>query len=41
MKLTLDQANKMMRDSVGDLDLSGTSITSLPSGLFVAGRIYR
>lgn len=41
MKLTLEQANKMMRDSGGYLCLSGTPITSLPDGLSVGGRIYR
>ena len=36
MKLTLEMAQKMMDDD-GNLDLSGSSITSLPDNLTVGG----
>nr|DAH40013.1 MAG TPA: hypothetical protein [Caudoviricetes sp.] len=36
MKLTLKEAEKMM-DEDGNLDLSGSSITSLPDNLTVGG----
>ncbi len=39
MKLTLEQANKMMRDSGGYLGLRDTPITSLPDGLSVGGSL--
>ena len=37
MKYTLEELQKIMEDSCGDLDLSGTPITSLPEGLTVGG----
>ena len=37
MKLTLEQAEKMMEENGGNLDLSSTQITELPSGLTVGG----
>ena len=37
MKYTLEELQKIMEDSGGDLYLSGTPITSLPEGLTVAG----
>lgn len=40
MNLTLEQANKMMRDSGGSLYLRNTPITSLPDGLSVGGSLY-
>lgn len=40
MKLTLEQAQKMMDRNNGNLDLSGTAITTLPDNLTVGGRIY-
>ena len=39
MKLTLEMAQKMMDDD-GNLDLSGTSITTLPDNLTVGGNLY-
>lgn len=39
MKYTLEELQKIMEDSGGDLDLSGTPITSLPEGLTVAGSL--
>ena len=39
MKLTLEMAQKMMDDD-GNLDLSGSSITSLPDNLTVGGSLY-
>ena len=40
MKYTLEELQKIMEDSGGDLDLSETPITSLPEGLTVAGNLY-
>lgn len=41
MKLTIEQAKERMT-ATGDLNLSGcTSLTALPEGLSVGGRIYR
>ena len=37
MKLTLEQAQKMMDRNDGDLDLRGTQITALPDNLTVGG----
>ena len=37
MKLTLEQAQKMMECNGGSLDLSGTGITTLPDNLTVGG----
>ena len=37
MKLTIEQANKLMNENNGNLDLSWTQITSLPEGLTVGG----
>ncbi len=37
MKLTLEEAKRRMEANNGDLDLSGTPITSLPAGLTVGG----
>ena len=37
MKYTLEELQKIMEDSGGDIDLRGTQITSLPEGLKVAG----
>ena len=37
MKYTLEELQKIMEDSDGDLDLSETPITTLPEGLTVAG----
>ena len=36
-KLTLEQAEELMKTNVGSLDLRGTQITSLPEGLTVGG----
>ena len=40
MKLTLEEAKRMMEENNGSLDLSGTQITSLPDGLTVGGWLY-
>ena len=40
MKLTIDEANKLMNENNGNLDLSWTQITSLPEGLKVGGSLY-
>ena len=40
MKYTLEELQKIMEDSGGDLDLSETPITTLPDGLAVAGNLY-
>ena len=40
MKLTLEQAQKMMERNGGGLYLSGTGITSLPDNLTVGGSLY-
>ena len=39
MKLTLDEANKLMERSGCNLDLSGTKITALPDNLTVGGSL--
>ena len=40
MNYTLEQLKEMMDENGGDLDLRGTSITSLPEGLTVGGWLY-
>ena len=40
MELTLEQANKIMKENDGSLYLSGTQITSLPDNLTVGGNLY-
>ena len=37
MKLTLEEAKRLMKENNGSLDLSDTQITSLPDGLTVGG----
>jgi len=39
VKLALEEANEIMRKCGGDLDLSGTDITTLPEGLTVGGSL--
>ena len=40
MKLTLEEAKRLMEENNGSLDLSDTQITSLPDGLTVGGSLY-
>ena len=40
MKLTLEEAKRLMKENDGNLNLIGTRITSLPDGLTVGGSLY-
>ena len=39
-KLTIEEAEIMMKECGGSLDLRGTNITALPEGLSVGGNLY-
>lgn len=40
MKLTIEEAQNMMKRNGGDLDLSDTPIQTLPDNLTVGGSLY-